>query len=1056
MEVHAERHWGAQISVKESIKQLLCWTDRTFCFVNQHLPEAPKRSISSCFAATFLTLVLCLSTRARTSFMVELTLLVFCSNLFTVKPHVNLDGLDGIFHLPVLLLYPLLARLHAVNNVGHFVQDCHNRVSCILLFLLLNDTGETILVSFVGLRGDFAAIHSACLQPGWREAKFRRSCQNDSGAVAGSQGDSWLRRCSKAGLCVLDTACHKDREELHCTRGAAGDRPDPICAKAAKLNTVPLTATKPSSRLLAVLEGCCTVSIFNQRHRLDCFRASNHDAKGYFQPSPGQVVTGHLAELSDMKSNCLVEASFPPTSQSGSQSQEEVKAQGYQAEPTSLNHITDHTRSTQNMQEDAADSENELKVLEQKELESVKSQIAQLGKESDEGELGSMNVSSENKKSSNDKGKPMWVSLAHTGRRPSGITDWLTKGEGEANRGGKECEASEKSPGEEPFLYCGSALVQRQKKLPKIKNACSLSHSRRMAFNSKNPHRKQWTVASKCIQYTEKLQNPETLTAFRQRKKESKRKHKWDNGSGHCLPKHDLIRLCGNSAGTIDSNQKGKITPRALEKSPDTVKCAVKSEDMIQRGLCYGSSQEPSGLHSKYDPLKRFTDSGVRKTMRCWSPLPDSQLSVLDSVLCNILPHAPDQQKKPLGSCNSCLVERAHRHAERSPFTTVVGKGPHFFAEEKDGPQPLPHNKDDSQSEASDPMLPKDSLPASTSRRETSPGVSSQEDAKKMQLFYNHPRSLGETSADTADRFFVHRITERPVKTNNWKHLPSNSLMLFTTVSYKHNLTRNQAKILTEEEDGPYFRQTTPAVNGTQLTAAQQPWAPECPQTPCSGAESFLKEGKDDALQKFLDRNWSPILVLDTAPVLIECFVRIRNHQPFLDPRSRHKQPGTAATITDNNYSALQFIAVHRTAGHSGMLHPKAHSKSLFKPKYKAWSEPLWVPAQPQAVGRREGPSLPGCREQGPWAPGLGAATWLSLILHHILNSSGIHTGEDLSVPIQILIQKHLSPKAILDKIIKKQIINVHFKAKSKATEADPAALGNTDNVWGLQARCHF
>lgn len=48
---------------------------------------------------------------------------------------------------------------------------------------------------------------------------------------------------------------------------------------------------------------------------------------------------------------------------------------------------------------------------------------------------------------------------------------------------------------------------------------------------------------------------------------------------------------------------------------------------------------------------------------------------------------------------------------------------------------------------------------------------------------------------------------------------------------------------------------------------------------------------------------------------------------------------------------------------------------------------------------------------------------------------AGIHTGEDLSVPIQILIQKHLSPKAILDKIIKKQIINAQFKTKSKATE---------------------
>lgn len=49
---------------------------------------------------------------------------------------------------------------------------------------------------------------------------------------------------------------------------------------------------------------------------------------------------------------------------------------------------------------------------------------------------------------------------------------------------------------------------------------------------------------------------------------------------------------------------------------------------------------------------------------------------------------------------------------------------------------------------------------------------------------------------------------------------------------------------------------------------------------------------------------------------------------------------------------------------------------------------------------------------------------------------AGIHTGEDLSVPIQTLIQKHLSPKVILDKIIKKQIINAYFKTTSKTTEA--------------------
>lgn len=44
-----------------------------------------------------------------------------------------------------------------------------------------------------------------------------------------------------------------------------------------------------------------------------------------------------------------------------------------------------------------------------------------------------------------------------------------------------------------------------------------------------------------------------------------------------------------------------------------------------------------------------------------------------------------------------------------------------------------------------------------------------------------------------------------------------------------------KAKILTEEEDGPYFRQ--PAVNGTQL-----PWAPECPPPTLLRAEFFLKD----------------------------------------------------------------------------------------------------------------------------------------------------------------------------------------------------------------------
>lgn len=69
--------------------------------------------------------------------------------------------------------------------------------------------------------------------------------------------------------------------------------------------------------------------------------------------------------------------------------------------------------------------------------------------------------------------------------------------------------------------------------------------------------------------------------------------------------------LCGNNAGAIDSNEKVKITPRALEKSPDTVKCEVKSEDIIPRCLCCRLSQKPSGIYGKYDPLKRFTDSSV-------------------------------------------------------------------------------------------------------------------------------------------------------------------------------------------------------------------------------------------------------------------------------------------------------------------------------------------------------------------------------------------------------------------------------------------------------------
>lgn len=38
---------------------------------------------------------------------------------------------------------------------------------------------------------------------------------------------------------------------MHCIRGTAGDRPDPSCAKAAKLNIMLLTTTKPSSHLPA-------------------------------------------------------------------------------------------------------------------------------------------------------------------------------------------------------------------------------------------------------------------------------------------------------------------------------------------------------------------------------------------------------------------------------------------------------------------------------------------------------------------------------------------------------------------------------------------------------------------------------------------------------------------------------------------------------------------------------------------------------------------------------------------------------------------------------------
>lgn len=39
-------------------------------------------------------------------------------------------------------------------------------------------------------------------------------------------------------------------------------------------------------------------------------------------------------------------------------------------------------------------------------------------------------------------------------------------------------------------------------------------------------------------------------------------------------------------------------------------------------------------------------------------------------------------------------------------------------------------------------------------------------------------------------------------------------------------------------------------------------------------------------------------------------------------------------------------------------------------------------------------------------------------------------------VPIQIIIQKHLSPKVIPDKVIKKQTINAYLKTKSKTTVA--------------------
>lgn len=47
-------------------------------------------------------------------------------------------------------------------------------------------------------------------------------------------------------LYLPEAACCKYRAELYHTKEAAGDRPDPSCAKAAKLNIVQFATTKPS------------------------------------------------------------------------------------------------------------------------------------------------------------------------------------------------------------------------------------------------------------------------------------------------------------------------------------------------------------------------------------------------------------------------------------------------------------------------------------------------------------------------------------------------------------------------------------------------------------------------------------------------------------------------------------------------------------------------------------------------------------------------------------------------------------------------------------------
>lgn len=72
---------------------------------------------------------------------------------------------------------------------------------------------------------------------------------------------------------------------------------------------------------------------------------------------------------------------------------------------------------------------------------------------------------------------------------------------------------------------------------------------------------------------------------------------------------------------------------------------------------------------------------------------------------------------------------------------------------------------------------------------------------------------------------------------------------------------------------------------------------------------------------------------------LIQFSSSFKDKEPLAIPRPQVQTQEAAATITHNNDSALQFIGVHRTAGHSGMLHPKACSKSLFKPKYKVQAE---------------------------------------------------------------------------------------------------------------------